>query len=120
VPVVILNVNGTLVPLRVLRDRSEGGIDRLLFSSLDCSGNPFLEALLATGELFPAAFVIDPGTLYVNDMGASPVSFTIGSVMFRDGQCVTGGDGIGSGVIGRHPLPPVDLSVLYTPPFKVQ
>jgi hypothetical protein len=120
VPVVIVDANGVLVPLRVLRDRFEGGLGRLLFTSFDCSGNSFLEALSTADELFPVAFVIDPGTVYITDMGASPSSFEIGSVMFRDGQCVTGGNGIGSTGTGRHPLPPIDLTTQYTPPFKVQ
>jgi hypothetical protein len=82
--------------------------------------DPFLEAPFNIGELFPAAFVIDPGTVYVNDTTASSSSFTIGSVMFRNGACVTDGNGIGRGLTGRHPLPPIDLTTQYTPPFKVQ
>jgi hypothetical protein len=120
VPVVIVDVNGVLVPLRVMSERFQGGIDRILFPSPDCTGAAFLETAFEPGELFPAAFVIDQSIVYIHDLTASSVRFTLSSLMFRDGQCVTSGNGIGMAIDGRPTLAPVDLATQYASPFRLQ
>jgi hypothetical protein len=80
-----------------------------VFSSFDCSGTPFLDAPFDSSELLPLAFVVDPDIVYILNVTANSTQLTIGSVVLRDGECVTSGNGIGSAITGRPSLPPVDL-----------
>ena len=120
--IVLLQVDATLVPVMVGRDRFYGG-GGLVYELEDCLGTPFFSPGVPLPEtdapsLLPQTAIGPPGqTIYMAVPGAAPRAISKGSVLEFGLRC-TNETGTIPNAIPTQPL--VDLLTVFTPPFSLR
>ena len=120
--VVLLQVDQTVVPVMVGRDRFYGG-GGLVYESENCMGTPFFSPGVRLPEtdapsLFPLTAIGPPGqTIYIAIPGAAPRAISKRSVLEFGLRCSNETGNIPN-AIPTHPL--VDLLTIFTPPFSLR
>lgn len=119
---VLLQVDGTVVPVMVGRDRFYGG-GGLVYESEDCLGTPFFSPGAPLPEtdapsLLPQTAIGPPGqTIYMAVPGAAQRAISKRSVLEFGLRC-TNETGDIPNAIPTQPL--VDLLTVFTPPFSLR
>ncbi|OFV97707.1 MAG: hypothetical protein A3H28_12335 [Acidobacteria bacterium RIFCSPLOWO2_02_FULL_61_28] len=120
--VVLLQVDQTVVPVMVGRDRFYGG-GGLVYESENCMGTPFFSPGVRLPEtdapsLLPLTAIGPPGqTIYIAIPGAAPRAISKRSVLEFGLRCSNETGNIPN-AIPTHPL--VDLLTIFTPPFSLR
>ena len=117
-PVVVLQRNGVSVALLVFPDHFEGTGAALSYESLDCTGAPLLTGPFDSLVL-PATVEGPSSTVYVPDTSLKPQSVVVQSMSQLSGCVAIPMPGPPTPVLALPAMPLVDLSALFSPPFRV-
>jgi hypothetical protein len=115
-PNVILNISGPPIIVQVAPD-SFPNYHALLFTSANCSGQPYFDAFSTINmpHMFPIVGVMN-NILYRVLASSTPVPITYASYWYvAQGICINSGGFDDAAVIGD---PIIDLSTQFTPPYR--